>query len=126
MALQTQVKHLADSVTKRRHKTDKKGDKTRCDDTKKQKGREQWQLTPPAAGKPTTKMVNGHTFHWCARPHGQDAVPLWGVHEPSLHRDAFKRAKTGATPPEAEAVLAHAATLTGSALNEDTDDEGEG
>jgi hypothetical protein len=39
LALQTQVQNLADSVTKWRAKTDKRGDRNRPDDTKKRKGR---------------------------------------------------------------------------------------
>jgi hypothetical protein len=129
LALQTQVQHLEDTVVKRRPKTDKKVDKPPRgggDDNKRRKGREPWQLIPPPTGEPTTKTVNGRTFHWCTKPHGQDAVPLWGVHEPSQHKDVFKRQKPGGTPKEGEIVQAHATTVLESVFNEDTDDEGEG
>jgi hypothetical protein len=127
LALQTQVQNLEDTVTKR-PKKDKNPGPGRSDDSKKRKGRESWQLLAPKSGEPTSKTVNGRTFHWCSKPHGHDAVPLWGVHEPAKHKDTFKRQKTGTPPTDGEAVQAHHATLDleNSAFNEDTEDESEG
>jgi hypothetical protein len=123
LALQTQVQHLADNVNKRRPKADERNDKTPAqgDDAKRRKGREPWQLIPPASGEPTVKTINGRTFHWCSKPHGQDAVPLWGVHEPSQHKETFKRQKVAEGPKEG-APIAHAAIIANSVFNEDTDD----
>jgi hypothetical protein len=127
LVLQTQVQNLEDTVTKRRQKVEKKVDKPRGggQDDKKRKGRKSWQLVPPPTGEPTTKTVNGRTFHWCTKPHGMDAVPLWGVHEPAQHRDTFKRQRTGNNPKEGEIVQAHVASIDDSAINNETEDEGE-
>ena len=128
LALQTQVHNLEDTVNKKRPNKDK-GPNGRGDDVKKRKGRESWQLVAPKSGDPTSKVVNGRTFHWCSKPHGHDAVPLWGVHEPSKHKDTFKRQKTGCTSAAGGKVAqAHVATLDleNNAFNEDTEDESEG
>ena len=130
LALQTQVQNLDDAIKKRTKKTpaDKRNpDKKNEGGDGKRKGREPWQLVPPKAGDPTTKTVNGRTFHWCSKPHGQDAVPLWGVHDPSQHKDTFKRQKTGGVPKEEGKILeAHAAVVDNNVFNEQTDDEDEG
>ena len=130
LALQTQVQNLEDTVTKRPKRGDQSGANGRGNDSKKRKGREAWQLIAPKTGKPTNKAVNGCTYHWCAKPHGHDAVPLWGVHEPSKHKDTFKRQKKEETPPAdgEKDKQAHVATLDleNSAFNEDTEDESEG
>jgi hypothetical protein len=127
LALQTQVQNLDDAIKKRRPKDlkDKKpSDSKRNEGDGKRKGREPWQLIPPKTGDPITKTVNGRTFHWCSKPHGQDAVPLWGVHDPSQHKETFKRQKTGGAPKEEGKILeAHAAIVDGSVFNENTDDE---
>ena len=128
LALQTQVQNLEDTIT-RHPKRDKNPANGRGDEGKKRKGREPWQLLAPKAEGPTSKTVNGRTFHWCGKPHGHDTVPLWGVHEPDKHKDTFKRQKTGGTPAAGgEVAQAHVATLDleNNAFNEDTEDESEG
>jgi hypothetical protein len=121
LALQTQVQNLEDTVTKR-PKCDKNPTAGGGDNGKKRKGRETWQLIAPKSGEPTSKTVNGRTFHWCSKPHGHDTMSLWGVHEPAKHKDTFKRKKTGSPPADGEAVQEHVATLdlVNSAFNEDT------
>jgi hypothetical protein len=129
LALQTQLQNLEDTVTKKRPKNDKTRSSTGkgATDTAKRKGREAWQLVAPKTGEPTSKTVNGRTFHWCTKPHGHDGVPIWGVHEPAKHKDVFKRQKVADTPAEDATPQAHVGTieLDESAFNEDTDDETE-
>jgi hypothetical protein len=94
--------------------------------TAKRKGRKAWQLMAPKMGKPTSKTVNGCTFHWCTKPHGHDGIPIWGVHEPAKHKDVFKHQKTTRTATEDDTPQAHVGTtikLDESAFNEDTEDE---
>jgi hypothetical protein len=94
-------------------------------ETAKPKGRLTWQLMPPKAGEPTSKAVNGCTFHWCTKPHGHDGVPIWGVHEPAKHKDVCKRQKTTGTTAEDKTPQAHVGTikLNESAFNKDTEDD---
>ena len=41
----------------------------------------EWRLKPPAEIEPTTKEVEGKTFHWCSKDHGRTKGGLWGTHK---------------------------------------------
>ena len=47
----------------------------------------EWRLVAPADGEPTTKEVEGKTYHWCSKDHGRTKGGLWGNHKEEDHKD---------------------------------------
>ena len=79
---------------KKKNKSKKKNDKLRKD---------KWKFNVPKEGELKTKVVDGKTFYYCNKPHGQEGKPMWTMCKPSEHKD-FKKSKPKTSDAEIKAT----------------------
>ena len=74
--------------TKKDPKNDKKKDENPSEEKKEFKY-PPWKLKAPKAGEPTTKVVDGKTYHFCRKCRKGEG--LWALHKESDHKDFSKK-----------------------------------
>ena len=104
LSLETKVEALTGVVSSL--KNGKKSSEKESTSGERQTQREvpNWMTKAPASGKPTTKEMNGKTYHWCEGSgiKGKGHPPRWVIHNPSECRSAKKKANEDKSSSEEE------------------------